>query len=160
MISKTRVELPRRCRQGDLVMPSKKRVRDVRVNAVSTCRLAFDSEKTSDHRGCCWRRESCVTEASATDVSRGCNFFYTLVRWPEGMQKSARKLDQWARSWLRARAAPGRWSGALESVLVERHGTIPGREGVFALHPEISVFIRKHSHEVIRVITSARRSRR
>jgi hypothetical protein len=49
------------------------------------------------------------------------------------MQKSARKLDQWARSWLRARAAPGRWSGALESVLVERHGTTPGREGVFAL---------------------------
>jgi hypothetical protein len=133
VISKTRVELPRRCRQGDLVMPSKKRVRDVRVNAVSTCRLAFDSEKTSDHRGCCWRRESCVTEASATDVARGCNFFYTLVRWPEGMQKSARKLDQWARSWLRARAAPGRWSGALESVLVERHGTTPGREGVFAL---------------------------
>jgi hypothetical protein len=76
------------------------------------------------------------------------------------MQKSARKLDQWARSWLRARAAPGRWSGALESVLVERHGTIPGREGVFALHPEISVLIRKHSHEVIKVITSARRSRR
>ncbi|KAJ3623391.1 hypothetical protein MTP99_019620 [Tenebrio molitor] len=51
-------------------MPSKKRVRDVRVNAVSTCRLALDSEKTSDHRGCCWRRESCVTEASATDLSR------------------------------------------------------------------------------------------
>jgi hypothetical protein len=49
------------------------------------------------------------------------------------MQKSARKLDQWARSWLRARAAPGRWSGALESVLVKRHGTTPGREGVFAL---------------------------
>jgi hypothetical protein len=49
------------------------------------------------------------------------------------MQKSARKLDQWARSWLRARAAPGRWSGALESVLVERHGTTPGREGVFTL---------------------------
>jgi hypothetical protein len=116
MISKTRVELPRRCRQGDLVMPSKKRVRDVRVNAVSTCRLAFDSEKTSDHRGC-------------------------LVRWPEGMQKSARKLDQWARSWLRARAAPGRWSGALESVLVERHGTTPGREGVFALQVSvISIF--------------------
>jgi hypothetical protein len=141
VISKTRVELPRRCRQGDLVMPSKKRVRDVRVNAVSTCPLvhlstcplALDSEKTSDHRGCCWRRESCVTEASATDVSRGCNFFYTLVRWPEGMQKSARKLDQWARSWLRARATPGRWSGALESVLVERHGTTPGREGVVAL---------------------------
>ncbi|KAJ3616362.1 hypothetical protein MTP99_003897 [Tenebrio molitor] len=51
-------------------MPSKKRVRDVRVNAVSTCRLALDSEKTSDHRGCCWKRENCVTEASATDVSR------------------------------------------------------------------------------------------
>jgi hypothetical protein len=53
------------------------------------------------------------------------------------MQKSARKLDQWARSWLRARAAPGRWSGALESVLVERHGTILGREGVFALQSHI-----------------------
>jgi hypothetical protein len=51
-------------------MPSKKRVQDVRVNAVSTCRLALDSEKTSDHRRCCWRRESCVTEAGATDVSR------------------------------------------------------------------------------------------
>jgi hypothetical protein len=47
-----------------------KRVWDVRVNAVSTCRLALDSEKTSHHRGCCWRRESCVTEASATDASR------------------------------------------------------------------------------------------
>jgi hypothetical protein len=133
MISKTRVELPRRCRQGDLVMPSKKRVRDVRVNAVSTCRLALDSEKTSDHRGCCWSREGCITEASATDVSRGFNFFYTLVRWPEGMQKSARELVQWARSWLRARAASGRWSGAFESVLVERHGTFLGREAVFAL---------------------------
>jgi hypothetical protein len=62
-----------------------------------------------------------------------------FVRWPEGMQNSARKLDQWARSWLRARAAPGRWSGALESVLAERHGTIPGREGVFAL--QIKIFI-------------------
>jgi hypothetical protein len=67
----------------------------------------------------------------------GCNFFYTLVRWPEGMQKSAWKLDQWARAWLRARAAPGRWSGALEIVLVERRGTIPGREGVFALQEDI-----------------------
>jgi hypothetical protein len=63
------------------------------------------------------------------------------------MQKSARKLDQWARSWLRARAAPGRWSGALESVLVERHGTTPGREGVFALHITVSSVKKKFTFD-------------
>jgi hypothetical protein len=71
VISKTRVELPRRCRQGDLVMPSEKRVRDVRVNAVSTCRLALDSEKTSDHRGCCWRRERVVSPKQAQLMYQG-----------------------------------------------------------------------------------------
>ncbi|KAJ3634702.1 hypothetical protein MTP99_007648 [Tenebrio molitor] len=71
VISKTRVELPRRCRQGDLVMPSKKRVRDVRVNAVSTCRLALDLEKTSDHRGYCWRIERVVSPKQAQLMYQG-----------------------------------------------------------------------------------------
>jgi hypothetical protein len=80
-VSKTRVDLPRRCRQGDLVMPSEKRVRGVRVNAVSTCRLALDSEKTSDHRGCCWRRERVVSPKQAQLMYQGKDTFFIP---PEG----------------------------------------------------------------------------
>jgi hypothetical protein len=52
-------------------MPSEKRVRDVRVNAVSTCRLPLDSEKASDHRGCCWRRERVVSPKQAQLMYQG-----------------------------------------------------------------------------------------
>jgi hypothetical protein len=80
--------------------------------------------RTRDHPNVKWRAR-CLAIVLGI---KGMQFLLSLVRWPESMQKSAWKLDQWARSWLRARAAPGRWSGALGSVLLERHGTIPGRE--------------------------------